>query len=330
MSRLPITFASCRYDRMEALRNGDVQVEGVDLNMMVFPAGREIFDRMGGGQEFDVAEFSASEFVSNYDRGGSPLVALPVFPSRVFRHGYLFVNTSSGIRTPKDLQGRRVGVPLYTQTAAIWARGLLADEYGVDLDSIHWVQGSVEQSGAHGVPNAPPLLRPVRIEQNSTGKSLSQMLADGEIDAYLGSRKPDGVGSDARIGRLFTDYREHERRFWQTRRIFPIMHLIAMRRVLHERHPWLATSLYKAFVASKRAALKRLRYAGSLYTMLPWLTDEIEEVERVFGGDAFPYGVEPNRPTLEALVRHLADQGLIRAPIPVDQLFVPIRGVDHY
>lgn len=330
MSRLPITFASCKYDRMEPLRTGEVVVEGVDLNMMVFPAGREIFDRMGGGQEFDVAEFSASEFISLLDRGDSPLVALPVFPSRVFRHGYLFVNTAAGIRTPKDLEGRRVGVPLYTQTAAIWAKGLLADQYGVDLDKIRWVQGAVEQAGSHGNPHASPLLRPVALEQNTTGKSLSQLLAEGGIDAYLGSRKPEGVGSDGRIARLFPDYRLQERRYWETRRIFPIMHLVAMRRDVYERHPWLATSLYKAFHAAKQVALERLRYAGSLFTMQPWLQAEMEEIDDLFGGDPFPYGVEANRPTLQALVRHLADQGLIRAPMPVDELFVPIRGMDAH
>ena len=326
MTKLALTFASCKYDRMEALRCGEVTVEGIDLNMLVFPAGREIFDRMIGGQEFDVAELSASEFISVYGRGDCPFVALPVFPSRIFRHGFIFVNTASGIRTAKDLEGRRVGVPLYTQTAAIWARGLLADEFGVDLDRIDWVQGAVEQAGSHGRPSAPPLLRPARIEVNSSGASLSQMLAAGEIDAYLGSRKIDGIGRDLRIARLIPDYRAAERAYFGRTGVFPIMHLVAIRRALYERHPWIATSLYKAFVASKQRALARLRYGGSLGTMLPWQLADVDEIDEVFGGDPFPYGVEPNRPTLDALLRHMTTQHFIRAGITVDELFVPVRG----
>ena len=202
MAPLPLTFASCRYDRVEALRTGDVQPEGIDLKMLMFPAGREIFDRMVGAREFDVAELSSSEFISLMGRGDCPFVALPVFPSRVFRHGYIFVNTRAGIRAPKDLEGRRIGVPLYTQTAAIWVRGHLAHEYGVDLDTVRWVQGAVEKGGSHGRPHAPPLLEPVAIEVNSSGKSLEELLAAGEIDALIGSRKPPLLGRSPDIARL--------------------------------------------------------------------------------------------------------------------------------
>jgi 4,5-dihydroxyphthalate decarboxylase len=150
MSRLALTFACCRYDRMEAIREGAVAIEGIDLNCITLRSGREVFDRMVGGREFDIAELSASEFVSLTGREDCPFVALPVFPSRVFRHGYIFINTRSGIRSPKDLAGKRIGLPLYTQTAAIWARGHLVHQFGVDLDSVRWVQGAVEKVGAHG------------------------------------------------------------------------------------------------------------------------------------------------------------------------------------
>jgi len=324
--RLHLTFAGCRYDRMEAIREGLVTVEGVDLTCLTLKSGRDVFDRMVGGQEFDVAELSASEFISLEGKGDNPFVALPVFPSRVFRHGYVFVNARAGIRTPKDLEGKRVGLPLYTQTAAIWARGHLAHQFGVDLERIHWVQGAVENAGTHGKPHAPALLRPVEIEQNASGKPLGALLARGEIDALIGSRKPETFGRDPDVVRLFPNYRALERELYQTARIFPIMHLIAMRRSLYERHRWLATSFYKAFVESKRRAIARMRYGGSLSTMLPWLLAEIEEIDAVFGGDAWPYGIEPNRPTLEALVRYMAEQGFIARPIPVDDLFVPIPG----
>jgi 4,5-dihydroxyphthalate decarboxylase len=246
-----------------------------------------------------------------------------VFPSRVFRHGYIFINTGAGIRTAKDLEGKRIGLPLYTQTAAIWARGHLAHQFGVDLDTIHWVQGAVEEAGSHGVPHAPPLLRPVAIEQNRSG-SLAALLADGGIDALMGSRKPGTLGHDPRIARLFPDYRARERELWERSRIFPIMHLIAMRRELYERNRWLATSLYKALVEAKRRALARLRYAGSLAVMLPWLQSEIEELDAVFGGDAWPYGLAANRPTLQALVGYMHEQHFIAQPMPIEDLFVPI------
>jgi 4,5-dihydroxyphthalate decarboxylase len=323
MSRLKLTFACCRYDRMEAIREGTVSPEGVELNCLTLKSGREVFDRMVGGQEFDVAELSASEFISLAGGGDRRFVALPVFPSRVFRHGYIFVNTAAGIRTPKDLEGKRVGLPLYTQTAAIWARGHLAHQFDVDLGRIRWVQGAVEEAGSHGKPHAPPLLRPVVIEQNTSGRSLAALLAAGGIDALIGSRKPDIFGRDPRIARLLPDYRARERELYETARIFPIMHLIAMRRELYERHRWLASSLYKALVEAKRRALARLRYAGSLAVMLPWLQSELEEIDTVFGGDAWPYGVAPNRATLQALVNYMHEQHFIAQPMPIENLFVP-------
>ena len=172
-------------------------------------------------------------------------MALPVFPSRVFRHGYIFVNARAGIRTPKDLEGKRVGLPLYTQTAALWARGHLSHQFGVDLYTIRWVQGAVEDAGTHGKPHAPPLLKPANIEQNTSKDSLGVLLARGEIDALIGSRKPETFGRDPNVVRLFPNYRALERELYQTAKIFPIMHLIAIRRSLYERHRWLATSFYK-------------------------------------------------------------------------------------
>src|SRR3979411_2557001 len=233
MSRLSLTFACCRYDRMEAIREGAVAIEGIDLNCITLRSGREVFDRMVGGREFDVAELSASEFISLMGRGDCPFVALPVFPSRVFRHGYIFVNTRAGIRTPKDLEGKRVGLPLYPQTAAIWVRGHLMHQFGVDLAAIRWVQGAVERAGTHGKAHAPPLLRPVALEQNASSEPLATLLARGEIDALIGSRKPETFGRHPDVARLFPDYRALERELYESARIFPIMHLVAMRRELY-------------------------------------------------------------------------------------------------
>jgi 4,5-dihydroxyphthalate decarboxylase len=326
MAPLKLTYASCKYDRIEALRAGEVRAEGIDLNVIVFPSGRQIFDRMVGGEEFDASELSAAEFIALAGRGRNPFVAIPVFPSRVFRHGYIFVNKRSGVRTPKDLEGRRVGLPLYTQTASIWLRGHLMHQFGVDLSTIHWLQGAVETGGTHGNPRVLPLLRPVAIEQNTTGRPLGELLARGKIDAYLGSRKPPAFGSDPDVVRLLPHHHALERELFQRERIFPIMHLVAIRRAAYEKNPWIASSLYSAFVEAKRMARARLRYAGSLAAMLPWLQDEIEEIDEVFGGDPFAYGIEPNRPTLQALVQYMVEQHFIPKAIPIEKLFVPLPG----
>ena len=326
MADLRLNFACGPYDRTQALRDGTIKPDGIELTYLTMQPA-EIFWRMLQYNEFHACEMSLSNTTSVMSGPNPQFIAIPVFPSRVFRHGYIFVNKRAGIRTPKDLEGRRVGLPLYTQTASIWLRGHLMHKFGVDLSKIRWVQGAVETVGSHGNPHTLPLLAPVDIEINRTGRPLSELLARGEIDAYLGSRKPPSFGVHPDVVRLLPNHHALERELFERERIFPIMHLVAIRRTLYERHPWIANSLYAAFVKSKRIARARLRYAGSLYAMLPWLQDEIEEIDQVFpGGDAFPYGVEPNQPTLEALVRYMVEQHFIPSAIPVEQLFVPLPG----
>ena len=320
---LTLTFACGRYDRTEALRTGDVTVEGIHLNYIPIDAPRELFDRVARG-EFDLSELSASEFISMTARGDCPFVALPVFPSRVFRHGFIFINTRAGIRAPQDLQRKRLGVPLYTQTAAIWIRGLLAHEYAVNLETIRWVQGAVEKSGSHGAPKVPPLLQPVNIEVNETGSSLGELLARGEIDALIGSRRPETLGQHPDVARLFPNYREAEREFYRRTRIFPIMHLVVIRRGLYEKNPWIAASLYRAFLGAKDFALARMRFSGSQAYMLPWQFADVDEIDELFAGDPWPYGIEPNRPTLGALVQYMVEQRFIAGGIPLEDLFLPV------
>ena len=326
MSGLRLSFACALYDRMLPMYTGEVQPEGIDLDYVAIDSPRNIFDRMAGGLEFDVAEMSSSEFISRKSAGKCPFVAIPVFPSRAFRHGFIAVNRGSGIRTPSDLEGKRIGVPLYTMTAAIWIRGHLRHEYGVDLSTVHWVQGSINSPGAHGNPSVLPPVKSVPIEINDSGKSLSQLLDEGAIDATIGTSLPLAIRHNPEIRRLFPAFREIEKKFYARTGIFPIMHLVAIRRDVYEKHPIIATSLYEAFCESKDRALAKMRYTGALRYMLPWMTADLDEIDEVFGGDPWPYGVAANTPTLEALVTYMVEQSVIAAPMRLGDLFVPTDG----
>ena len=323
MSALPLTFACAAYDRMVPLLTGEVRPAGIDLNFIPIASPREIFDRMAGGLEFDCCEFSSSELISQVATSASALTAIPVFPSRMFRHGFITVNRDR-IKSPKDLQGRRIGVPLYTMTAAVFIRGMLTDQYGVDFSGVEWVQGSINAAGRHGNPSAPPLLKKVNIKVNGSGRSLSELIDAGEIDAIIGTDFPHAMRTNTTIGRLFPNFPEVERDYYRATGIYPIMHLVAIRRELCERHPFIATSLYQAFCRSKNIALERLRFPRALATMMPWTIADMEIVESVFGDDPWPYGIERNRRTLEALVRYLVEQSLIAKPLPLDSIFVPV------
>jgi 4,5-dihydroxyphthalate decarboxylase len=325
MPGLPLTFACGLYDRMLPLQTGEIKPEGIDLNFLVMDNPREIFDRMSNRLEFDACEMSSSELVSRFAANKCPYVALPVFASRVFRHGFIVVNRKQ-VKTPKDLEGKRIGVPLYTQTAAVFIRGLMQHDLGIDMNTIEWVEGSINEPGSYGNPAVMPMLKPVNIKPNKSGKSLSDLLAAGEIAAIVGSNMPHSIKHSADVVRLFPDYREKEKDYFKRTRIFPIMHTIVIRKDVYERHPFVATSLYDALCAAKDEALARMRFSGTLRYMLPWLAADVDEIDEVFDGDCWPYGVEPNRPTLEALVNYMAEQGLIPAPIPVEKLFVPTFG----
>jgi 4,5-dihydroxyphthalate decarboxylase len=325
MPKVAVTFACGLYDRMSALYTGEVKSEGIDLNFLVIDEPRQIFDRMGKNLEFDACEMSSTEVFSRLAAGRNEMVALPVFPSRVFRHGFITVNRKA-VKTPKDLEGKRIGVPLYTQTAAVFIRGLLQDEYGVDLSGVRWVQGATNSVDSHGNPSSPPLIKQVSIEQNASGHSLSELLERNDIQAIIGSGLPAALRTNPDVRRLFPDFHALELDYYRRTRIFPIMHLVAMRREVYERHPFVATSLFKAMNEAKELALAKMGNVGTLRYMLPGMIAELDEIDATFAGDPWPYGVEANRPTLEALIRYMAEQSLIKAPIPVEELFVPIYG----
>lgn len=320
-----ITFACSLYDRMQPLYTGEVKPEGFELDFVAVEWARTIFDRMSGEQAFDASELSSSEFISRMAAGQCPFVAIPVFPSRIFRHSFVWVNKRSGIRSPKDLAGKRIGVPLYTMTAAIWIRGHLEHDHGVDLSGVHWVQGAINQGGSHGQPTVMPLLKPVDIEHNATGKSLSQLLDEGKIDAIIGTNHPDSRRHNPDIVRLFPDYPAVEKAYYRKTGVHPIMHLVAIRKDLYERHPEVAKSLYEACCKSKSLAMARMRHLGAPRTMLPWMGAEIDEIDEVFGEHYWPYGIERNRATLEMLTRFMAQQSLIATPPRLEDVFVPVH-----
>jgi 4,5-dihydroxyphthalate decarboxylase len=273
--------------------------------------------------EFDMSEMSSSETIVAFCRGDSPFVALPVFPSRVYRHGNIYVSVRNGIRKPKDFEGKRIGVPLYTMTAAIWARGLLEDDFGVDLSNITWIQGAASHTGSHGEERPPAEIPGVKIELNKTGKPLFDMLADGEIDGFLGTGTPKTLG-DGKIDRLFPNNVEIEQDYFRRTGIHPIMHLVAIRREIYEKNPWMARSLYRAFVEAKDKAWEALHNSGANRCMFPWVHGHVAETEAIMGKDPWPYGVENNRKTLTALVRYLHRQGLIPRQPAIEELFVPV------
>jgi 4,5-dihydroxyphthalate decarboxylase len=318
----PLTFACGVYDRTLPLLTGEVRVKDVDLTYVPIDDPRQIFDRLARSDEFDLAEMSLSEYICRYVAGECPFVALPVFPSRVFRHSVIAVNRRT-VTTPKDLAGKRIGVPLYTMTAAVYMRGLLEHDYGVDLSGVRWLQGSINHATSHGNPAAMPLLRPANIEQNRSDKSLSDLFDAGELDVVMGTDMPDAMRTNPDLVRLFPDFRTVEQDYYRRTHIFPIMHTVVVRRSVYDNDPSLGVRLYAAFEAAKARTWERVRRVGTLAYMLPWMIDDVDEIDRVFGGDPWPYGVEPNRPTLDALMTYLVEQGLIANSLPIADLFAP-------
>ena len=324
MAPIRMSFASGLYDRMVPLAMGEVKPKGIDLNFLDIHHPRDIFDRASGNQEFDACELSTSEYICQYCAGNKQFIAIPAFPSRAFRHGFIAVN-SNKVKSPKDLEGKKVGVQLYTMTAAVWQRGHLQHEYGVDLDTIEWVEGKMEGPGSHGKPSALPPLKPVKITANTQPKSLSQLLADGDIDATIGADPPDTLGKVPHVQRLFPNFKEVEKEYFKKTSIFPVMHLVVLKRDFYEANKFAATSLFEALNESKELARKRMNYTSALRYMLPWLPEAIDDIRETFGEDCWPYGlVEENRKTIAALIEYLYEQSMIEWKPTVDELFAPV------
>jgi 4,5-dihydroxyphthalate decarboxylase len=325
MARVNLTFACGDYDRTRAVEDGSVQVDGVDLTYLRLPV-EETFFRMLRHREFDAAEMSLSTYAATLnaleDGAEPPFVALPVYTSRMFRHGGIFINTAAGIKEPGDLRGKVIGSPEYQLTACVWIRGILADSYGVPLDSVRYVTGGQETPGRveKGAVNVPFDVRPIK-----PGETLSRLLAAGDIDALHSPRIPSSFAvGDGRVDRLFTDTVAAEQKYYTETGIFPIMHVVVLRREVYQRHRWIAQSLTKALTQAKDQAYARIYDASALRFMEPWLTQHLEDARRLLGSDYWSYGLgESDRNVLATFLRYHHEQGLSRNLRTPDQLFAP-------
>jgi 4,5-dihydroxyphthalate decarboxylase len=322
MSEVPITIACGNYDRTAAISDGRVTVEGCDVTFLSLEP-EEIFHRAFRFAEFDVCEISFSSFLRTVANGSAAYVGIPAFVSRVFRHSGIYVRTTAGIDTPQDLRGKRVGVPEYQITAVVWMRGMLQHEYGVQPSQIHWRSGGQEQPGRRertplkSIPGVD--LQPIGDDQTLVG-----MLEAGKLDALFTARAPSSfISGETHIARLFRDTRAAEIAYYKKTRLFPIMHLVGIRKSLAEQYPWLATSVYKAFCEAKALAMTRLTDVNALAVTLPFLEAETRETMAAMGPDFWRYGVHENLPEIEALAQYAFEQGLLDRKVKADELFCP-------
>jgi 4,5-dihydroxyphthalate decarboxylase len=316
MSSLRLTFACGPFDRTQALRDGTVKPEGIDLIYLAMQPA-EIFWRMLQYNEFDMSEMSLANYSMLVAKGNVPYVAIPAFPSRVFRHGYFFINTTRGIEKPADLKGKRGGVPEYSQTASVYMRGLLQHEYGVHPRDIEWVQGRADRL-AHALP------ADVRLTPAPSGIELGDLIERGELDFLMTANSPLSFRRGApTVRRLFPNYAELEKDYYRRTRIYPIMHTVVIRRDVYERDPWVALSMYKALCRAKDHTYRWIVEGGSAKVTSAWLLPLLEEEQAIIGRDWFPYGIAQNRPSIEALLQYLHEQGLTDRRVALEELFVP-------
>jgi 4,5-dihydroxyphthalate decarboxylase len=322
MAKLPLTFGCWTYDRTRALQEGSVVPDGIDLNYLAMPV-EETFFRMLRHREFDMAEMSLSSYTVSASWPERPFVAIPVFPSRAFRHSGIFVNAKAGIREPKDLIGKRIGNPEYQMTALVWIRGILAERHGVPVDSVTYLTGGEEEPG-RGEKIALDLPTNIRVERVGPGQTLAKMLLDGEIDALYAARAPSTlVTGGGRVKRLFEDYERVERDYFRATGIFPIMHTVAIRRDVYDAHRWVARSMMKALVESQRRTYEGFDQTAAYMAMLPWLAAHLDQVKREMGDDFWPYGFEKNETTLRTFLRYHFEQGLSKRQLEPSELFAP-------
>lgn len=320
MGKLRLSLACWNYDRTRGLLEGRIPVDGIDLTYLNLPV-EETFFRMLRHHEFDAAEMSLSSYVLSLFSDNPPFIAIPVFPSRFFRHSCIYINRNSGIREPKDLIGKRIGTPEYQMTAGVWIRGILNDEYSVPVNSVNYFHGGEEEPGRREKLrlSLPP---EIHLGSIAPDKTLSGMLDSGEIDALYTARMPSSfVHGSGSVKRLFEDYPAVEREYYQRTKIFPIMHTVVIRRDVYEKYPWVAQSLSKAFALAQTEVYQELYQTAALKYMLPWLIRHVEDTQRLMGQDFWSYGFEPNVLTLKTFLRYSYEQGLAKRLLKPEELF---------
>jgi len=320
MAKLNLSIAVGDYDRTRPLIDGSVQIDGVDPVFMTL-SPEEIFFRAFRNTEFDVCELSLSSSTVKTAQGNFPYVGVPAFVSRMFRHTSIYVRTDR-IKKPEDLKGKKVGVPEYQLTANVWARAILKDDHGVKPSDIHWIRAGIEEPGR---PEKITLKLPpdVRLENGPAGSTISQLLADGEIDGFIAPRPPTLAKPHPHIGWLFPDPIAAGKDYYKRTGIFPIMHMTGVRRELAERHPWLPAAIFKAFEQAKNLAVAKLGDPSATKVTLPFVEEQLAAARQLMGDDFWSYGVEPNRKALEAFLRHHHSQGLSPRLVKVEELFHP-------
>jgi 4,5-dihydroxyphthalate decarboxylase len=322
LNSLTLSMAIGQYEHVRDIQDGTIVPEGLSLRSMTLPL-EEIFHRFMMEGDFDISEMSMGRYVSLLSQGDQRITALPVFISRTFRHGMFYVRDGSPIRRLEDIQGKRVGVPEWAQTAGIYGRGLLSEQAGVDLASIEWVQSGVNEPGRQETVQ---LKLPQGLSYTSrSDKSLNQLLLDGDLDVVMSARPPVAAGKG--LSRLLPDSRQLEEDYFRETGIFPVMHVLALKSEVLTQHPWVAMNLFKAFLQSKQRSLERMCDVTASYAPMAWLGDHTSRMKAVFGNDFFPYGVGSdaggriNRTTLEAFLRFAFDQGVAHRQLEVDALF---------
>jgi 4,5-dihydroxyphthalate decarboxylase len=318
MRPLQISFGCTVSDRTRPLLEGRVAIEGCELERIT-DEPENLFARALRNEEFDVTELSLSSYLVVVGRRTSPYLAVPAFPSRAFRHSAVYVRTDRGIERPEDLVGKTVGVPEFQQTAALWVRGILADRHGVPPSAIRWRTGGLERPGGEE-RIAVQVREGIDLEPIDASSTLSAMLAEGRLDALVSPRPPSCFeAGDPQVRRLWPDHRAEERRFYRDTGLFPIMHVVAIRRSLAERHPWLAPNVFRGFAEAKRLAIHDLEQTNFLRVILPWI--DLDTVRALMGDDYWPYGLATNRPELESAIRWSVEEGLSPRSLDPTELF---------
>jgi len=321
MTKLKVSLAGCDYDRTRAIFDGRVRIKGCTV-IPVAMSPEEAFHRAFRFQEFDITELSLSNYMNVTAKGIGHYAAIPVFPSRLFRHSSIYIRADRGIERPQDLAGKTIGVPEYQMTAAVWVRGILQDEYGLKPSMMRWRNGGLEQAGRKQKVTL-ELPADVDLKAIPSTETLSRHLDEGKIDALISALAPSCFGRNPVVRRLFPDYRAAEEDYYKRTGIFPIMHVVGIRKSLLAAHPWLAVNTYNAFLEAKQICYTNLEKIGHLFTTLPWPVAELEHARALMGQDFWSYGVERNAKELETITRYAFEQGLNARRLEATDLFVP-------